>query len=168
MDEYDNFPPIEPPKSGSVLRDDGRPPQNIEVEVIEKEDDVLRFTQRSRQQIVKSLMSKDLNDLNSAQISLLAGMLDGMDRSAMGRKRLQTDEKVGNANAMAAAVIAQVLANPGAMKAGQIIDGQEPRRALPVLPADVPEPTTVPGEMDSDSPQMNYDTFMAQTSGEGA
>jgi hypothetical protein len=165
MDEYDNFPPIEPPKGGSVLRNDGNPPQNIEVQVIEKEDDVLLFTQKARQQIVKSLMGKDLNDLNSAQISLLAGMLDGMDRSALGRKRLQTDEKVGANNAVAAALIAKVLATPGALQAGQVDVAVTPRKAIPMLP-DVGEPATVPGEMESDARQMNYDTFMTQTSGE--
>jgi hypothetical protein len=144
-------------------------PQKIEVQVIEKEDDVLQFTQKSRQQIVKALMGKSIDDLNASQISLLTASLDGMDRSALGRKRLQTDEKVGNANAMAAAVVAQILANPAARQAaGQIVDGQAPRREIPRLPAEVPEPVTVPGEMESDAPQMNFDTFMAQTSGDGA
>lgn len=164
MDEYDNFPPIvTPPADNKQLA-----PQNIVVEVIEKEDDVLAFTQKSRQQIVKSLMGRSIDDLNASQISLLTASLDGMDRSALGRKRLQTDEKVGASQAMAAAVIAQVLAAPGAMRHGQIVEGQAPRREIPRLPAEVPEPVTVPGEMEADAPQMNFDTFMAQTSGEGA
>lgn len=164
MDEYDNFPPVVPagaPKNEMT-------PQKIEVQVIDKEDDVLQFTQKARQQIVKALMGKSIDDLNASQISLLASSLDGMDRSALGRKRLQTDEKVGANNAMVAAVIAQVLAAPGAKLVGQVIEGQAPRREIPRLPAEVPDPVTVPGEMEADAVQMNFDTFMAQTSGEGA
>lgn len=167
MDEYDNFPPPAPTNTGSVMRNDGTPPQNIEVQVIEKEDDVLLYTQKARQQIVTALMRKDLNDLNASQISLLGGMLDGMDRAALGRKRLQTDEKIGANNAVAAALIAKVLSTPGALKSGQVDLDATPRKAVPVLP-DIGEPQTVPGEMESDARQMTYDTFMTQTSGQGA
>jgi hypothetical protein len=162
MDEYDNFPPLVLQNDGSVLHDKSTAPQNIEVEVIEKEDDILKFTQKARQQLVKSLMSKNIEDLNASQISLLTSSLDGMDRSALGRKRLQTDEAVGASNAMAAAIIARVLATPGAMTVGQG-DGTE-RRAIPTLPTEVPDPVVVPGEMESGAAQMSYDTFMAQSS----
>jgi hypothetical protein len=168
MDEYDNFPPIAPPAPGSIMRNDGTPPQNIEVVVIEKEDDVLQFTQKARQQIVKSLMGKDLNDLNASQLSLLTASLDGMDRSALGRKRLQTDEKIGANNAVAAAIIAKVLSTPGALKAGQVDADATPRKSIPQLPADPVTIETVDGEMEADARQMTYDTFMTQTSGQGA
>ncbi len=148
MQEMDNFPQNKMTAS-----------QTIEVQVIENEDEALRYTQGKRQQIVEALIKKDLNDLNSAQISLLSASLDGIDRSAMGRKRLKSDEKIGSAAALAAAVIAQVLAAPGAMQVGQAAGI---RTAIPQLPTDVPEPIIVPGEMDSDAPQMDYNTFMAQ------
>jgi hypothetical protein len=164
MDEYDNFPPVDQPRAPK----NEMTPQKIEVQVIEKEDEVLQFTQGARQKIVKALMGKSIDDLNASQISLLTASLDGMDRSALGRKRLQTDEKVGANNAMVAAVIAQVLAAPGSQRVGMVQEGQVPRREIPRLPAEVPDPITVPGEMESDAPQMNFDTFMAQTSTDGA
>jgi hypothetical protein len=139
MPEYDDFP------ANKVTA-----PQTIEVQVIEKEDDVLKYTQGKRQVIVESLMRKELDNLNNAQISLLTASLDGMDRSALGRKRLQTDEKIGASQAMAAALISRVLATPGALQAGQAVGARQS--------------IAVPGEMDSDAPQMDYNTFMAQSS----
>jgi hypothetical protein len=55
-----------------------------------------------------------------------------------------------------------VLATPGALQAGMMIDGIT-TRPVPQLPADIPEPDLVPGELDSGAPQMSYDTFMAQS-----
>jgi hypothetical protein len=139
----------------------------IVVQVIEGEDHVLTYTQKKRQQIVTAMMGEDgekLNSLEKGDKMVVLAALDGMDRAALGRKRLKTDEKIGASQAQAAALIAQVLQTPGAMQAGMVIDGQiQERRAVPQLPVGLPEPEVVPGEMDSDAAQMDFDTFMAQS-----
>jgi hypothetical protein len=138
-------------------------PQTIEViEVISNEDEILHYTQKTRQRIVQRLMNKTHDQLEGSDKTMLLMALDGMDRSAMGRKRLKTDEKVGASQAMAAALIAQVLAAPGALRAHQGISN----RPIPQLPADIPEPILVPGELEQTVSQMDFDTFMARSSEE--
>jgi hypothetical protein len=137
-------------------------PQTIEViEVIENEDQVLSYTQKQRQKIVHRLITKKHEELESSDKTMLLMALDGMDRSALGRKRLKSDEKIGASQAAAAALIAQVLQAPGAMHHGLVVDGVI-NRIAPQLPATLPDPKVVPGEMDADAAQMDYDTFMAQ------
>lgn len=143
----------------------------IVVQVIEGEDNVLTYTQKKRQQLVTQLMGENgekLQNLEKGDKMVVLAALDGMDRAALGRKRLKTDEKIGASQAQAAAIIAQVLQAPGAMHAGMVIDGQiQQARPVPQLPTSLPEPEVVPGEMDSDAAQMDFDTFMAQSPGPG-
>jgi hypothetical protein len=152
QDEYDRFP--ETSGSDAAI-------QNIEV--IENEDQVLNFTQRKRQQIVTQMMGAEgekLKDLERGDKMVLLQALDGMDRSALGKKRLKTDEKTAASAQAAAALIAQVLTAPGINHAGR---GDAPRAAIPTLPTDIPDPQLVPGEIATDAPQMDVDTFMAQS-----
>jgi hypothetical protein len=139
-----------------------------ETEVIENEDQVLNYTQRKRQQIVTQMMGakgEKLKDLERGDKMVLLQALDGMDRSALGKKRLKTDEKIGASQAAAAALIAKVLTAPGINQAGMA--SGITRASVPVLPAEVPDPVLVPGEIATDAPQMDVDTFMAQSFDEG-
>jgi hypothetical protein len=135
-------------------------PQTIEV--IQNEDAVLTYTQKQRQKIVERLMKLEHDKLEGSDKTMLLMALDGMDRSALGRKRLKSDENISASQAAVAGLIAKVLATPGALQAGMMIDGIT-TRPVPQLPADIPEPDLVPGELDSGAPQMSYDTFMAQS-----
>lgn len=140
----------------------------IVVQVIDGEDNVLTYTQKKRQQLVTQMMGEDgekLANLEKGDKMVVLAALDGMDRAALGRKRLKTDEKTAASQAAAAALIAQVLQAPGALQAGLVIDGIA--RPVPQLPTSIPEPEVVPGEMDSDAAQMDFDTFMAQSQGPG-
>jgi hypothetical protein len=142
-------------------------PAPVIVQVIETEDGVLSYTQKKRQQIVTAMMGDNgekLNNLEKGDKMVVLAALDGMDRAALGRKRIKSEEKTNANAALAQAVIAQVLMTPGAMQAGQV---EGARRDAPKLTLDIPDPVTVPGEMDSDAPQMNFDTFMAQSSESG-
>jgi hypothetical protein len=152
QDEYDRFPET----SGS----DGAV-QNIEV--IESDDQVLSYTQRKRQQIVTEMMGTNgekLKNLERGDKMVLLQALDGLDRSALGKKRLKTDEKTAASAQAAAALIAKVLTAPGVSQAGT---ANVPRAAIPSLPTDIPDPMLVPGEIATDAPQMDVDTFMAQS-----
>lgn len=139
--------------------------QPIVVQVIEGEDAALSYTQKKRQQIITAMMGENgekLNSLERGDKMVVLQALDGMDRAALGRKRLKTDEKIGASAAATAALIAQVLQAPGAQQHGMVVDGVI-TRVVPQLPADIPEPQVVPGEMDGEAAQMDYETFMAQS-----
>jgi hypothetical protein len=139
-------------------------PQTIEV--IQNEDQILHYTQGQRKTIVERLMKMEHDKLEGSDKTMLLMALDGMDRSALGRKRLKTDENVAASQVAVAGLIAKVLATPGALQAHQLLDGLT-SRPIPQLPAEIPEPTLVPGEMDTEAPQMDYTTFMTQPSQEG-
>jgi hypothetical protein len=156
QDEHDRFPETSSPDAAI---------QNIEV--IENEDQVLNFTQRKRQQIITQMMGTNgekLKELERGDKMVLLQALDGMDRSALGKKRLKTDEKTAASAAAAAALIAQVLTAPGVSQAGR---SDAPRASVPTLPTNIPDPQLVPGEIATDAPQMDVDSFMAQSCVEG-
>jgi hypothetical protein len=155
--------------SGTVLRanEDHGPEHGGPVfEVPDDEDKVLDYTLRQRQAIILTMTGKkgeDLKDLSPREMDVVLAALDGMDRVALGRKRLRS-ENIALANqAAAAAVIAKILGTPGIGQAGRGAAQQpgELSTAVPMLPAGVPEPALVPGETDMEAAQMNVDSFMA-------
>ena len=146
---------------------------DVPVDVPDSEDKVLDYTLRQRQAIIATVAGKkgeSLKDLSPRELDVVLAALDGMDRVALGRKRLKS-ENIALANqAAAAAVIARILGTPGIGQAGQRADQQphqpgEPGTAIPTLPLtlpiSVPEPVFVPGETDMEATQMNVDSFMA-------
>ncbi|MBB5409283.1 hypothetical protein HDG34_003224 [Paraburkholderia sp. HC6.4b] len=159
--------------SSTVLRadqDDG-PEHAVPVfEVPDDEDKVLDYTLRQRQAIIVTMAGnsgESLSKLSPREMDVVLAALDGMDRVALGRKRLKS-ENIALANqAAAAAVIAKILGTPGIGQAAPRPGGQsdqhsgELRPAIPMLPCDVPEPVFVPGETDMEAAQMNVDSFMA-------
>jgi hypothetical protein len=142
------------------------------VEVPDDDDGVLDYTLRQRQTIIVTIAGakgENLNGLSARELDVMLAALDGMDRVALGRKRLRSENMALARQAEAAAIIARVLGAPGIAQAGQQLllrtgasEGPAPFvPATAMLPASVPEPVLVPGETDMDAAQMNVDTFMA-------
>ena len=127
------------------------------------DDEVLQFTQSKRMEIVNKLTAKGIPTDSNDDMGNLLKTLDGMDRVALGRKRIKADEGIAGANqAAAAAVIATLLqkANSGGAKPFQsdtLVD-----REIPVLGNDIPAPVLVDGETETAPSQMSYDGFMAK------
>lgn len=125
------------------------------------EDQVLAFTQFKRQQIANQLLADGKLPEDPKMAKLALDVLDGMDRAALGRKRIKVEEKANQNQEQAAALIAEVLNKVGSYRApalpqGTIID-------VPKLGNDVPEPELVPGETsDIGSQSETYETFTAR------
>ena len=92
--------------------------------------------------------------------AFLLSLLDGMDRSAMGRKRIKTDEKVGSNVAHAMSLISEIYKQSDVRTLGQ---SDRPRAALPVLEDGV-EVFVVDGELETNPVTEDFDSFMARTS----
>jgi len=134
--------------------------------MVDSDDSVLDYTQTKRLEIVDKLTAGGIPVTDNDQMNTLLKTLDGMDRVALGKKRIKADEGLASANqAMAATVISELLrkANSGGVKPFVVENAVE--RPTPVLGNEVPPPVLVEGETDVLAPQMSYDTFMAKFEG---
>ena len=128
-------------------------------EVIDLDDQVLDFVQGKRREMVDKLTEQGVPTDKDGGYLLLSALKD-MSTTALGKKRIKTDEKIGANQAAAAGLIAQVLSKTRTLKPYEV-DGGVADRVAPELGGDLPTPELIPGEMDTNPPQLSYDTFMA-------
>lgn len=134
----------------------------VSSQMIDDDDQILQYTQGKRQEIVSKLTAKGIPTDDSKQMQALLATLDGMDRVALGKKRIKADEGIAGANqAAAAAVIATLLQKAGSagMRPFEAVDVIP--RTPPTLGSDIPEPVLVKGETDTVTQQMSYEAFQA-------
>ncbi|MNU19600.1 hypothetical protein D3C71_78310 [compost metagenome] len=124
----------------------------------ETDDDILNYVHGKRKQIVEGILPEVMAATTDPKnISLALQALDGMSRDALGRKRLQVEEKGANASGTAGAIIAQMLRQATGLRPFEV---DVPTQRPPVeLGADVPRPVLVAGETDTVAPQGNYESF---------
>ena len=130
---------------------------------IVNDDEVLDFTHSKRVWLLDQLTANGTKlpeDVKETKI--VAQLLDGMDKQALGKKRIRLDEKVVDTQAGAAAIMANILS----MAAGQkpFIVQNAVAREVPVLGSDVPAPVLVEGEISTAPYVQDFDTFMKSTS----
>jgi len=126
------------------------------------DDQVLVYTQHTRKQIVQTLMKNNQVPTDRSEQSLLVAALDGMDRAALGNKRIKADEKTAQGISGAASVVANLLNQIGSMtKQSLVIDNLVPVEP-PLLGREIPDPVLVPGELDTNCPQLDYASFVSQ------
>jgi hypothetical protein len=125
------------------------------------EDEVLDFTQKVRRGVIKDLLKNGMVPGDNSDRSLLTSMLDGLDRQAVGIKRIKAEEKAASGMSEASALAAQLLKEAGRTRIGgdDVVD--VPVREVPTLGDDVPRPQLVPGETDISPRQSNYEEFAA-------
>jgi hypothetical protein len=140
---------------------------NTEVQVLPPvmdEDQVLNYTQQQRRFVIDKLTNNGAklpDDVDQQRLMLQA--LDGMDRSALGRKKIKVEEQANQNVAGMTGIVAEMLKRskdisffqPGATNPGTT-------RAAPELGSDVPEPVLVEGELAQSPLQMSFDTFQSQ------
>lgn len=127
---------------------------------LDAEDNILGYTHSVRKGIVVALMPNGQLPSDPANTKIVLAALDGMDRSALTRKRIKTDEKKIDSDAAAAELISKVLIAAGS--SGNKRNLPITQRALPVLGTDVPEPLLVEGETSTNAPVQNYDSFVSK------
>lgn len=127
------------------------------------DDDVLAFTRRFRVNVIHKLMpGADVPGDNSDRI-MLTQMLEGLDRQAMGSKKLKQDQTSANNSAAIVAELLRTLDKDSAFKlapppgaANSNITDVDFR----VVPSTVPDVVALPGEMDVAPPQLDYNSFV--------
>lgn len=127
------------------------------------DDLALNLTQQVRHQIIATMTHKGVPVSDPEAMTILLKTMDGMDKVALGKKRIKVDEGTANAGqAAAAAIIARVLQAASNASNKPYTSTVPVNREIPTLSLDVPRPMLVSGEIDIAPTQMTYDVFMAE------
>lgn len=120
-------------------------------------EQVLEITQALRLKSVTSLTNeKDvMNDPKMANVVIK--LLDGLDKQALGIKRIETDNKVADGVIANAAAIANIVRKSISENYGKVIHEEV---VPPQLNISIDESNVVPGNTDINPAQLSYATFM--------
>ena len=133
---------------------------NSVTEVQQALDDAadMQFVRDVRKQLIGDLM-KDGVPKDIKEQSVLLTALTDMDRSAIARLRIKSDDNNTDKMASAALVVAEVLrkTKPREFQAIEIDDNRE----IPMLPASIPSGTYNEGLMQQGTNNTTFDEFMA-------
>lgn len=124
----------------------------------------LEYTRNLRKQLVSEIMTPEgkMPTETKDRMTLLSA-LDSIDRAALTKMRIKSDEGMNNTKAQAAEALMLMFMDPRMKSKPEVIElGAESVREVPKLPSDLPMPTLVPGELDQSSGNENYNTFMAR------
>jgi hypothetical protein len=127
----------------------------------------LDYTQGIRRQLIGILMTDVKAVADPKVANSIGGLLDGMDRQALGKMKIRVEEaQVINQEGMATN-IAEILKQMGS--GGHNFQAAEPvPREVPKLGSDVPDPILVDGEVATTPIQQDFDSFHAQFTPEDA
>lgn len=123
------------------------------------DDEVLDYTLQTRLRIVNHLTKKEIPS-DTKELSILLSTLDGMDRAALAKKKIQSEEQTANrlADGMTT-VVADVLSQARKL---MIARNQGEARTIPTLDANLPRPTLVEGETAALPLNESYESFQAR------
>lgn len=120
------------------------------------DDAALAYTQGMRQRLINEIIAKGIPQDDDSQKMLLAA-LDGMDRNALGTKRLQAEDRNADADRQAALLIVEMQAQLGAVNPYlRGVVGDNVPAHPDVLLATV---ELVPGELDTTPIASNFKDF---------
>jgi hypothetical protein len=125
------------------------------------EDSDLEYTRMMRKKLVDDITtngSKMPADIKDRSILLQA--LDGMDRAALTKKKIASDEGINDKQVMAAEIIAQIFNTKNLKEnrtADDFIEGE-----IRVLDDNLEIPVINPGELDAVTPAIDYNAFVAK------
>ncbi len=133
---------------------------NSVIEVQQALDDAadMQFVRDVRKQLIGDLIKEGVPKDIKEQSVLLTALTD-MDRSAIARLRIKSDDNNTDKMASAALVVAEVLrkTKPREFQAIEIDDNRE----IPMLPASIPSGTYNEGLMQQGTNNTTFDEFMA-------
>lgn len=123
------------------------------------DDAALAYTQQMRQRIVQEIAGTAIPKDADTQ-KLLLTILDGMDRNALGTKRLQVEDRNSDADRKAALLIAEMQTQLGIVNPFQfgVLGGTTPSHPDRL----VDDFTIVPGELDDAPITSNFKDFTAK------
>jgi len=120
------------------------------------DDAALAYTQQMRQRLIEEITGTDVPKDADTQ-KLLLTVLDGMDRNALGTKRLKVEDRNSDADRKAAMLIAEMQTQLGIVNPFQfgVIGGTAPAHPEKL----VDDFTLVPGELDDSPITSNFKDF---------
>lgn len=125
------------------------------------EDAILAYTLRQRALIIEQIApAGKMPVADTKQMGVILQTLDGMDRTALGKKRIKADESIAKSNGEVAATMAAVLKMTSSAKPF-LADGTESPRIAPKLGVEVPSPVLVAGETSVGGEQQSIESFKA-------
>lgn len=135
--------------------------------VLTQEESDLEFTNKIRKNMIRNLVgdegvaTKDVKDLN-----VVIKALDGIDKSALTKLRIKSDEGISNKNLEASTNIAHILST----RTAQELLPQSKEIQGNILEIDdnlIEGITIVEGELETNPIPLNYDSFMNKMRPEG-
>lgn len=124
---------------------------------ISAEQDI-QFVRGKRKFIVDTLMKDNKIPEDRTAASVLLAALDGLDRSAISRKRIASDNKNAQANGAVAAIISKMLMQVNNTTPTTI----DEERVIPVLGNDLGTVEILPGELDIGTKTISYAAIIGE------
>ena len=158
---------IEQP-SHELLSDDApvissaKPVAPIESDAPLSDDQVLMFAQEIRTRAVHQILAEGNFPVNDKDtMGTLAKMLDGLDKQALGKKRLDTDNKATDVAAQANLILGEIIklqgnVDPFLNTNAPVMKTVSERIPDKLLDEDI---TIVPGELESGNAGLTYADF---------
>lgn len=128
--------------------------------VVSVEDQDMDFSNGVRKQLIGKIIEKGIPVDDTKQCGILLQALDGIDRQALGKKRIKVEEDAGKSAAGMASAIADLLRQQQTgITASQAPVGSKPP---PMLGSEVPPPVLIEGETSVVASQLDYDSFTSK------
>lgn len=123
------------------------------------EDDDLDHARSLRREVEKALRTTSgAIPEDPRMLALYLQNLDGFERSALAKKRIVADKEVGNQQAVAAGLIAEMLRNPRSTMVGRGV-----RTEIPALDSDIAPTRVLEGELTGSNAGDTYEAFANRT-----
>lgn len=126
------------------------------------DDDIIRLTQGQRKKLLEHYTANGIPSSIEEQEALMKLLAD-MDRTALGNKRVKTDEKLAGTNELVAQAITDVIKHFGGNDpfenntSGVVIN-----QVMEPDPKLLPAPNPVPGEMNIGIEAHEFNEFVKQ------
>jgi len=133
----------------------------LDTTAIKTEDEVLNFTQLKREAVVDHL-SKDKIPDDPKMLGALLAALDGMDRAALTKKKIQADSQIGDKLGLAGAAITQLFTTMREKtKNRQTTNADAPVNTAPTtIPSSIEKPVIKEGELGTVHENLSYDDII--------
>lgn len=118
----------------------------------------LEYTKSVRKRIVTKLTEKDIPG-DTDELRILLTTLTDLDRAALGKMKIKSDDKNGAANANAQAVVAALLMKVDPSKVALMGRTERP---IPTLGNDVEKPSIIEGEIAIGTQTGTYEDFASK------
>jgi hypothetical protein len=135
------------------------------------EDDDISFVRSVRVELIKDMTRGDKpNEVKMPgetkdRMVLLSALAD-MDRTSLNLKKIKSDEGLANKEMAAAVMIASMFKDPNIKNMGMVdvVDAESPEaiKAIPKFDTSMVDVAIVPGELDLQPANENFDEFMAR------